>query len=193
MPTLEKDTIAIFEELIRAHHRDFLRFATALFRRSNGKADIDRAEEAVQEALTIAWEKQDLFLSSPNPIGWMYLTIKNVSNNMLRQDHQWAMRILQAQQTTDSSVVPPPGGELELEGMVPPEDLDLLKRLYLHGETYEEVAQELGLKKSTLAMRVHRIKKAFQKNYQDTEKTSDLACEQTTPEKHVINRGGLKQ
>lgn len=170
MPTLEKDTIAIFEELIRAHHRDFLRFATALFRRSNGKADIDRAEEAVQEALTIAWEKQDLFLSSPNPIGWMYLTIKNVSNNMLRQDHQWAMRILQAQQATETFAAPPPGQDLELEGIVPQADLDLLKRIYLYGETYEEVAQELGLKKSALAMRVHRIKKTFQKNYQEMKK-----------------------
>ena len=100
----------------------------------------------------------------------MSLTIKNGANTMLRQDHQWAMRILQAQQATETFAAPPPGQDLELEGIVPQADFDLLKRIYLYGETYEEVAQELGLKKSALAMRVHRIKKTFQKNYQEMKK-----------------------
>ena len=45
------------------------------------------------------------------------------------------------------------------------EDMDILKRLYLYGETYEEICEDLGLKKSALAMRVKRSKELFRKNY----------------------------
>ena len=193
MSVSDAEALSLFETFVRNNHRDLLRFATALFRRSNGKADTDRAEEAVQEAFTIAWEKRDAFLASPNPTGWMYLTLKNVSSNMLRQDYQWTMRILQAQQSKEDPIAPPPGQNLELEGIIPQEDLNLLKRIYLYGETYEEVALSLGIKKSTLAMRVHRIKDTFRQNYEEIEKISSGESEQTTPEEHVTSRGGLKQ
>ena len=47
---------------------------------------------------------------------------------------------------------------LDLEGFIGKEDCRLLEKLYLEGYTYQEVSDELGIKKSTLGMRVTRIK-----------------------------------
>lgn len=193
MSVSEESLIAIFEHYVRTYHKELLRFAVAAFRKNGGSADIDRAEEAVQETFTIAWQKRDAFLTSESPVGWLYITLKNVSRNMLRQNQQWALHILQAQQAMDKKVVPPPGKDLELEGIVSEEDFALLKQLYLYGETYEELAQRLGIKKSTLAMRVHRIKENFRKNYREIENISASEDEQSDAEKHANSRGGLIQ
>lgn len=42
------------------------------------------AEEAVQDAFCITCAKREQFLSSPNPQGWIMLTLKHVMQNMLR-------------------------------------------------------------------------------------------------------------
>ena len=43
--------------------------------------------------------------------------------------------------------------------MMTDEEFQLMKRLYINGQTYDEVSADMGVKKSTLAMRVNRIKK----------------------------------
>lgn len=42
------------------------------------------AQEAVQDAFCIACARREQFLSSPNPQGWIMLTLKHVMQNMLR-------------------------------------------------------------------------------------------------------------
>ena len=189
--TSDESMLSVFEQYVRQYHKDLLRFASHLLRQNLHNLDVDQAEDLVQETLTIAWERRETFLASPSPAGWLYQTLKNVLRNAIRQEQRWTIRLLQAQQVAPTDVLPPPGGDLELEGFVPDEDLDLLKRLYLHGETYDELAQELGLKKSALAMRIHRIKEVFRKKYQETETFSSSACEQTTSGRHDNSRGGF--
>lgn len=115
---------------------------------------------------------------------------ENVVKNMLREEQHWAEHLLQLPADITQ---PSPGADLELEGIVPPEDFLLLKRLYLYGETYEEVCQDLGIKKSALAMRVKRIKEQFRKNYMEIEKNFSSNSEQTAPTRHNTNRGGSKK
>ena len=57
-----------------------------------------------------------------------------------------------------------------MEGFVPQEDLELLKRVYLHKEGLENIAQDLGTTRTALAKRVSRIKEKFRKNYRESEK-----------------------
>lgn len=74
-------------------------------------------------------------------------TVKNVLRNMIREDQRWNDCLTQFQEQPDwSGTHPAPGADLELEGFIPAEELELLKRLYLYGETYEELCKELGLK-----------------------------------------------
>ena len=73
--------------------------------------------------------------------------------------------ILKLQNSFDRTPIPPPGAHLELEGHIPPEECRLLYRLYIVGDTYEEIAQEMGITQMALAKRVGRIKKNFQKKF----------------------------
>ncbi len=168
-------------------------YAQTLLTRNAQTSDPGRAEEAVQEAFAIAWSKWEDLFASPNPAGWLYNTVNNVVRNMIRADQQWASRLLQAQAAlSHQPFQPPPGADLELEGLVSQEDLDLLKRLYLEGMTYEELAAEENLNQNTLAARVRRIKLRFQKIYREIEHFSDPPCKKSDTARHKEKRGGSK-
>ena len=168
-------------------------YAQTLLTRNAQTSDPGRAEEAVQEAFAIAWSKWEDLFASPNPAGWLYNTVNNVVRNMIRADQQWAARLLQAQAAlSHQPFQPPPGADLELEGLVSQEELELLKRLYLEGMTYEELAAEENLNQNTLAARVRRIKLRFQKIYREIENFSDPPCKKSDTARHKEKRGGSK-
>ena len=121
MATLPKDVLLFYEHIVRTQHKSLHRLAMVLLSQKDSTGSISQAEDAVQEAFTIAWEKRETFYQHPNPAGWLTITLKNVVKNMVRADQRWAERLLQV---PADSVVPPPGADLELEGFVPPEDLD---------------------------------------------------------------------
>lgn len=51
------------------------------------------AEEAVQDTFAIACQRPEALLNSPNPPGWLVITLKNVISNTLRRQ-QTAQRVL---------------------------------------------------------------------------------------------------
>lgn len=184
----------VFDHYFQTYYTRLWRQAQSILARHTGRKDPDRAAEAVQEVFLIAWEKPKEFLGSLSPVGWLVNTMKYVVRNMVREDQRWNARLLKFQEHLDRDAVhPAPGADLELEGLIPPEELDLLKRLYLHGETYEELCQELGLKKSTLAMRVKKSKEDFRKKYWESETFSDPDVEHSGPSEHLSSRGGSKR
>ena len=184
----------VFDHYFQTYYTRLWRRAQSILARHAGRKDPDRAAEAVQETFLVAWKKPREFLGSPSPVGWLMNTLKFVLQNMLREDQRWNARLREFQAHLDRDAVhPAPGADLEIEGLIPPEELDLLKRLYLHGETYEELCRELGLKKSTLAMRVKKSKEDVQKKYWESETFSDPDVEQSGPAEHLSSRGGSKR
>ncbi len=182
------------EALFRTHYQTLVRYAQVILSRALQHQDRGRAEEAVQEAFVIAWRKWESLLSSPNQMGWLCNTVNYVARNMIRADQRWTARLLQVQQTvSERAIQPSPGADLELEGMVSPEELNLLKRLYFEGLTYEELAQELGTTKTALAKRISRIKERFRENYWESEKIFAGGREQSSPARHEKSRGGSKR
>lgn len=184
----------VFDHYFQTYYTKLWRQAQSILARHAGRKDPDRADEAVQEVFLVAWQKPREFLGSPSPVGWLVNTLKFVLQNMIREDQRWHARLQEFQAHLDrDGVHPAPGVDLELEGLIPPEELDLLKRLYLYGETYEELCRELGLKKSTLAMRVKKSKEDFQKKYWESETFSDPDVEHSGPSEHLSSRGGSKR
>lgn len=193
---MEKNTDLeeIYGHYFQTYYTKLWRLAQRILARHTGRSDPDRAAEAVQEAFLVAWEKPKDFLGSVSPVGWLVNTLKFVLQNMIREDQRWHARLREFQAHLDRDAVhPAPGADLEIEGLIPPEELELLKRLYLYGETYEELCRELGLKKSTLAMRVKKSKEDFQKKYWESETFFDPDVEQSGPAEHLSNRGGSKR
>ena len=184
----------VFDHYFQTYYAKLWRYAKEILFRHTGQPDPDRSAEAVQEAFLTAWQKPKEFLGSSSPVGWLLHTLKNVLRNMLREDQRWAARLQQFQDSLDSGALhPAPGADLELEGHIPEEELTLLKRLYLEGETYQELAEELGIKKSTLAMRIKKSKEDFRKSYWESEKFPDSAVEHSGSAEHLSSRGGSKR
>lgn len=193
---MEKNTDLeeIYGHYFQTYYTKLWWLAQRILTRHTGRSDPDRAAEAVQEAFLVAWEKPKDFLGSVSPVGWLVNTLKFVLQNMIREDQRWHARLREFQAHLDRDAVhPAPGADLEIEGLIPPEELELLKRLYLYGETYEELCRELGLKKSTLAMRVKKSKEDFQKKYWESETFFDPDVEHSGPSEHLSSRGGSKR
>ena len=151
-------------DLFRQEWKKLIRYAKLQLR--NYKApdhDIEgRAEDAVQEVFFTAYDKVDELRAKPSPVAWLYVTLFYKIKDSIREERKW-IKGLQ---------LIPPDREVEeeelaiLEQFLSPEDLHLLHKIYNEGYTYEEMASALGISKTALAVRVHRIKKGVQKKYQ---------------------------
>lgn len=122
------------------------------------------AEEAIQDAFCIACARRDQFLTSPNPQGWIMLTLKHVMQNMLR-----AQAKQQKHLSLDAGVALPAGGpelvsvDVLFSDVSKSEDFQLLKRVALDHYTMPELAWELGISVEACKKRVQRARKRLQK------------------------------
>ena len=161
---------AQFEQLYREHYQSLVRMALSRMKSYTSLElyTLGRAEEAVQETFGIAWEKRDDFLSSPAPLGWLIRALDFKIKELLRDEHTWRKRLLRfSEQTTGQGRENDFQLRTEMLSVISEEEYALLKQLYLDGSTYKELSELLGLKQSTLAMRVKRIKERVWRAYKD--------------------------
>lgn len=155
-----------FKEVFDTQYKRVLDYAKILFGDAPGTVS-GRTEDAAQETFLVLlcnWEK---FCASPNPEGWLTFVCRNVCRNLKREDQKWTRNL---RWVVHQPVQGDPNGIstlVELEGLIPPEDMRLLERIYLEGCSHKEVAGELGLTASGLSMKLSRIKAAFRKKYKE--------------------------
>ena len=97
----------------------------------------------------------------------LYKTLAFSIKNIIKIDTRWELRLLQMQETLENKNHSQLGAGLELEGMIPQDELDLLIRVYITGDSREEVAQELGITRAALDKRISRSKEKFRKEYKE--------------------------
>ena len=159
--------LELFEELFHQNRQKLINYAMIILRKhgAGNMSVADRAEEVVQEVFIQAWKKRDdpVFLEFPTQ--WMYKAVVFKVREALREDRKWVKCLSLLPEKT---VVDEPWETMDhLTGLVPKEDYDLLRKLYHEGYTYKELCDELGIKKSTLAMRISRSKEQIRKNLQN--------------------------
>lgn len=81
---------AEFNQLFHTYHKPVFLYLRTLLARRGHPPDPHLVEDLTQEAFTVLWEKQESFLASPNPIGWLYVTAANLARNHLRTQQRWA-------------------------------------------------------------------------------------------------------
>lgn len=127
---------------------------------------ISQAEEAIQDTFQIACQKVDDVSSSPNPQGWIYITLKNVVSNELKQ------RFRDTKIITDSL-----GDHIDRLGHATDQlDVDLLygnvadtpefkliKAIALDGKSLLEISKELGISLDAVKKRAQRARTVLQK------------------------------
>ena len=157
-----KDDLFIADLFFRERPK-LLRYAQVIFQKRGGYVDpIGRAEDIVQEAFYLACEKRDDLIKTDDPTRWLVAAVTYKAREALREDRKWVQGLMLL--PCEEPIVPFPEPE-ELSSLIPKEDYDLLRRLYVDGYTYKELCTELGVNKSNLGMRINRIKKSFKKKH----------------------------
>lgn len=103
---------AEFNQLFHTYHKPVFLYLRTLLARRGHPPDPHLVEDLTQEAFTVLWEKQESFLASPNPIGWLYVTAANLARNHLRTQQRWAGLLAQVEpETLENLPHPAPRGK----------------------------------------------------------------------------------
>ena len=123
------------------------------------------AEEAVQETFRIACQIPERLFDSPNPQGWLVLTLKNTIRNM-KSSRATAKRIMETylfSQLKEASVSEDCISlNILYENVADMEEFQLLKEMVVEGRSHEEMAKARGISISACKKRVQRAKEKLQ-------------------------------
>lgn len=114
------------------------------------------AEDAVQDTFQIAMKRIDKFAASPNPVGWLYETLKNVLKHVQR-DRQRHMKMmipmgLVPEESISAQEIMPKLSTLYGDD----EEMKLLILFYGYGFKVRDLADMLGISESACKMRIRR-------------------------------------
>ena len=123
------------------------------------------AEEAVQDAFRIACMKPKEVCNSPNPRGWMLLTLKYVIKNMVRNQASanWlAMRVIAEITCDDDILEEEPNLALLYGNLAQTEEFKLICGI-AEGKSILELADERGISVEACKKRVQRARQFLKK------------------------------
>lgn len=130
--------------------------------------DRSLTKEAVQDTFRIACAKADDFLSSSNPRGWLFNTLKYVIKNMVRNRARRLDNMIVSSFDFDENTVVKDTNTSNIDflysDIVDSTEYKLLKRIALDKYTMLDAAQELGISVETCKKRVQRAKKKLIKH-----------------------------
>lgn len=124
------------------------------------------AEEAVQETFYIACQKPEALFDSPNPHGWLVITLKNTIRNM-KSNHATAKRIVETYLLDQAKELAIHEDSISLriqyEDVADTEEFKLLCEMAIQGRSHAEMAQARGISISACKKRVQRAKEFLKK------------------------------
>ena len=159
-----------FEKMIQQYYLEMypkmLKYAQCIL------SEPSLAEEAVQESFRIACEKPESVCGSPNPSGWLMLTLKNVIRISQRNRSRLNRLVVASLDQEDFIVQASATDEhldLEYSELLSAEDYRLLKLVALERCSMLEAAQEFGISVEACKKRVQRARKKLQKKLEEIE------------------------
>lgn len=124
------------------------------------------AEEAVQETFRIACQKPESLCHSPNPQGWLVITLRNTVRNM-RHNRATAKRVVEYYLIAQSKEFAVSEDRISLnilyENVADSEEFKLLSEMAIQGRSHEEMAESRGITVSACKKRVQRAKETLQR------------------------------
>ena len=117
------------------------------------------AEEAVQEAFRIACQKIETLQKSPNPQGWIFHTLRNITRNM-KHTRATSNRILAQYLIVREDACLEDAHSLDAiyGGLAETEEFKLLKEYVIDRRSHYEMAQARGITVSACKKRLQRAK-----------------------------------
>ncbi len=128
------------------------------------------AEEVTQDVFCIACSKSDEFLQSDNPKGWLMQTLKNVIQNVKRQQAKMKRLAIISLNSEESDLLAT-YDEVDVDilygDMAPREDFQIFKRIALDNCSMKEAADEFGISVEACKKRVQRMRKYLRKKFSE--------------------------
>lgn len=150
---MRPDQDKVLEELFRQHFNELEIYAYALL------GDRNNASVAVQDAFHTACEKIDDVMRSPNPAGWMKLTVKNIARNMIKRRNRELRLVMPiAELSTEPGKWDPDEFEFwnQCKSLVTKEEMALIISIVVEDTPYAEKAKEMGISVWACYKRVER-------------------------------------
>lgn len=124
------------------------------------------AEEAVQEVFRIACQKPAELCGSPNPRGWLLVTLRNTIHNIKRSQIKaglgWTRYLLPRAEELTRAEDPTDLGLL-YGSLAETEEFRLLTEMVIEGRSYRELAASRRITEETCRKRVQRAREYLQK------------------------------
>ena len=124
------------------------------------------AEEAVQDTFEIACKKAERVCVSPNPQGWLVITLKNTVKNML-SNHSTTKTVVEQYIIGQASNCTVSEDRISLnllyEDVADSEEFKLLSEMAILGRSHSEMADARGITLDACKKRVQRAKEILKK------------------------------
>lgn len=124
------------------------------------------AEEAVQETFRIACQKPAHLCDSPNPQGWLVLTLRNTIRN-IRNERAAASKLMDHYLLSQRQELSLSEDKIQFdilyENIADMEEFKLLSEMVIEGKSHKEMAEARGITISACKKRVQRAKELLQK------------------------------
>lgn len=128
------------------------------------------AEEAVQETFRVACQKPDELCTSPNPKGWLMLTLKNVIRNIRRNteaNQRLLSKYIAAQPKEISRTEEGIQIHLLYSDVMETEDFNLLVEMAIEKRSHKEMAESRGITVDACKKRMQRAKARLKEKMKD--------------------------
>lgn len=121
--------------------------------------DRSEAEEALQEVYVKIWQRADRYVSGDtDPMSWLAAIARNQAIDRIRARRPTAVDIDEAYDLADASATPEENAVLSSEGRriencmneLEPDRASAVRRAYVEGVTYEELAEMFGVPLNTM-------------------------------------------
>ena len=140
----------IFIQYYTEYYSSILR--TALRRVKDGSL----AEVAAQETFITAWIRFDVFQASPNPVGWLFITLGHKCNQVNRERAQYANHVVLYGDV--SEVNKGKSYDQYFSTLSDCEEVRLLSKFYFEGYSLKEMAQIYDCSVAAMKMRLKRTR-----------------------------------
>lgn len=155
---MEKVLDALFDKLYTENFKDLFKYAYRLTYEKN------MAEEIVQDAFAEAYRKIELLSKHENPVGWLYVTTKNIARVYIRE-YQKLKKLLPLEDN-EIAVADEEREELLLRNYLNREETNIIIKFYLEKKPLIEISREYDITLSACKMRLKRARDKFWENYE---------------------------
>jgi len=127
------------------------------------------AEVVVQDTMIVAIEKVRQIISAEEPEKWLYGVLYRLIRNMNRAQNKNLKRIVSLDDClpSDLQVMSEVSIGTLYKGIITDDELEILEKLYVRGDTYKELADEKGVSQSAIGMKAKRSREKFRKRYEN--------------------------